>query len=68
MDNPILRGYTEKKQPLVMTKEHWFSAKIMVICLLLGVIIIWFSSCSVKPAPAAEIPDNLYMGLIAGKN
>ena len=52
MDNPILRAYTEKKQPLVITEKHWFSAKVLAICGASLLLIILFSSCNMQPARA----------------
>lgn len=49
-------------------RKFIFSARIVFWAMVLGLaIIFWASSCNMNPIPAhaAEIPDNLYMGIVA---
>jgi len=56
VDNPILRGYTEKKQPLVISPDHLRNSIILIACILGTGIICLFSSCDMIRQPArAEV-------------
>lgn len=71
MTNPILKGYTKKYQPLVIKPKYWFSAKVIIVCLLLGLFIALFSSCSMTPARADIISiaqSQIGLGELGGNN
>jgi hypothetical protein len=65
MDNPILRGYTKKVQPVIVN-DKLPGAVILIASILLCGVICLFSSCSVTPARAdvidtERLADAIYM-------
>ncbi len=55
MDNPVLRGYTQKVQPLIHSHDNLRSAVILITCITLAFALCLIKGCVVTPAPAEEI-------------
>lgn len=53
--NEIYLDSIKKKEKLLIKKDSFFNAVVLISCILGAIIILFFSNCGVKPARAEEI-------------